>query len=119
MSLLQIYNANESQPEPAVYDPPYLTATQIENNSSNKSPRSASSRHAFVDEYEMDAERGNSASARQIRDEGGEDGCCAALLTFFSILLCIVTFPISIWMVVKQVQVRGTTFGLIKWIVRH
>jgi len=59
---------------------------------------------AFVDEYEMDAERGNSASARQIRDEGGEDGCCAALLTFFSILLCIVTFPISIWMVVKQVQ---------------
>ena len=81
-----------------------MISSQIENNSSNKSPRSASSRHAFVDEYEMDAERG--VSARQICDDEGDNGCCAALLTFFSILLCIVTFPISIWMVVKQVQVR-------------
>ena len=53
----------------------------------------------------MDAERG--VSAREIRGDDGDNGCCAALLTFFSILICIITFPISIWMVVKQVQVRG------------
>ena len=89
-----------------------MISSQIENNSSNKSPRSASSRHAFVDEYEMDAERG--VSARRVQDEAeGDNGCCAALLTFFSILLCIVTFPISIWMVVKQVQVRNPCLLLI------
>ena len=92
------------------------SSLKIDSNSSNKSPRSSSSRRAFVDEYEMDAERGG--SAREIRD-AGDNGCCAALLTFFSILLCIVTFPISIWMVVKQVQVRvlliSTLIQLFRW----
>lgn len=37
-------------------------------------------------------------------DEGGCGGCMAALITAVSILLVIVTFPISIFMVVKQVQ---------------
>lgn len=41
----------------------------------------------------------------QADDEGGFGGCMAGLITFISILLVIVTFPISIFMVVKQVQV--------------
>ena len=62
----------------------------------------------------MDAEMGGKVTARQaarqVREDGGGDGCCAFLLTFLSMFLCLITFPISIWMMVKQVQVCRITW---------
>jgi len=67
---------------------------------------------------QFDAERGDSGIRRldtaAMRQQGGADdddgvgGCCAALITFFSVILIILTFPISVFMVVKQVQVNHT-----------
>ena len=40
-------------------------------------------------------------------DEGGCGACLTALITFLSVVLIVLTFPISVFLVVKQVQVRG------------
>ncbi len=60
----------------------------------------------------MDAEQGPGSPAR-IQREDSSDGFCAAVLTFLSMFFVLITLPISIWMVVKQVQVRplGNSFS--------
>ena len=46
----------------------------------------------------------NQGEAADSGDEG--NGCFAGFLAFLSMLLIVVTFPISIWGCVKVVQVR-------------
>jgi hypothetical protein len=67
----------------------------------------SSSRSSLVQkqqsEYINMDERGESSVV--VRDTGGS-GFCETVLTYLSMFMVLITLPISIWMVVKQVQVR-------------
>ncbi len=55
-------------------------------------------------------EGGHAGQIRQERydDDDGGDGCCAFILTFISAIFILLTLPLSIWLCMKQVQVRLT-----------